>query len=101
MNADIDPGYTAEKQTQPPAPASPQGLPSGQLMQALIEQGGRQQTQRPDVKGGERQGSQHPGEQGKQVAAPAGRAQGNKQFIQQWHGDSHQTSILSALQMAL
>src|SRR5690606_24903901 len=39
MDADIDPGYSTEKQPQPPAPAAPQRLASIQFPHALVQQG--------------------------------------------------------------
>src|SRR5690606_9653539 len=69
-----DPGYTAEKQSQSPAPAAPQRLTALQALQALVQQGNGQQAQRPDIEGSEGQGSEGTGNQGQQVAAPAGGA---------------------------
>src|SRR5690606_32668283 len=46
VDADIDPGYTAEKQSQSPAPAAPQRLTALQAPQALVQQGNGQQAQR-------------------------------------------------------
>src|SRR5690606_32442473 len=94
VDADIDPGYTAEKQSQSPAAATPQRPTALQALQALVQQGNGQQAQRPDIEGSEGQGSEGTGNQGQQVAAPAGARSQSSSSCASGMGSSCQTIIV-------
>ena len=84
VDADVDPAGAGDKQGQAVAPAAPQRRLGREVTQAEVEQPQRQQGQGPDVERGEHQWSQSAGQQGQQIARPAGASDPVHRGSGQW-----------------